>query len=98
MMKTVQTIVDRIKTPPNGGTVSRKFWFILGALFALAFVYEAVRWSRGGGEPDLVAFTAGFLSMSAFFLSTGGWMRVVFFVCGMGLLMISFVMRFVHLA
>src|SRR4051812_29098933 len=96
MMTPVQTIVDRIKTPPAGGIVSRKFWLILGIFFALAFLYEAVRWTRGRGEPHLVALTAGFLSMSVFSLSRGGWMRVVFFICAMALLVISFVIRFLH--
>ena len=93
-MTSVQTIVSRIKTPPEDRTFSRKLWLVLGAFFALAFVYELVRWSRGRGEPSELALTAGFLSISAFSLSGGGWMRVIFFICGMALLMTFFATRF----
>jgi hypothetical protein len=95
MVTSVQTIVSRIKTPPNGG-VSRKLWFIAGAFFAFAFLYEVVRWSCGRGEPSQIAFTAGFLSMAAFSVSRGGRVRVLFFICGMALLMIAFVTKFFH--
>lgn len=97
-MKSVQTIVSRIKTPPKDRTFLRKLWLVLGAFFALAFVYEVVQWSGSRGEPSQLALTAGFLSISAFSLSGGGWMRVVFFTCGMALLMICLVMRVFHLA
>ena len=90
----MQTIVSRIKTPPEDRTFSRKLWLVLGAFFALAFVYEVMQWSRGRGQPSQLAWTAGFLSISAFSLSGGGWMRVIFFICSMALLMTFFAMRF----
>jgi hypothetical protein len=93
MMTTLRTIIDRIKNQPNDGTFPRKFWLILAVFFALAFLYELVRWSRGRGEPNQIAFTAGFLSMSAFWFSRSGRMRLVFFICGMALLIIYFAMR-----
>ena len=100
MMASFETIIDRIRIPPTynayWGKFWRRFWLILGTFFALAFLYEVVRWGRGRGEPEQIIFAAGFLSMSAFYLSRAGWPRVAFFICGMALLMISFVMKFLY--
>jgi len=100
MMASVGTIIDRIKTPPtynaSWGRFWRRLWLVLGTFFAVGLVYEVVRWSRGRGEPEQIFFAAGFLSMSAFYLSRGGWARVAFFIAGLALLMTSFVMKFVY--
>jgi hypothetical protein len=94
-MANAHTVVDRIKTPPNTGPFWRRFWFILGAFFLLAFLFEAFQWSRGRGEPSLIASTAGFVSVSAFSFSKGRWMRIVFFLCATVLLIASLLMRLV---
>ena len=95
MMANVHTVIDRIKTPPSTGPFWRRFWFIFGGFFFLAFLFEAFQWSRGRGEPGLIASTAGFVLLSAFSLSKGGWLRLVLFICAPLLLIASVLMRFV---
>ena len=85
-MERTQRFISRITTPPDGQTVSRRFWLCLFILFAAAFAYELFRWSRGGGDRSQILFTAGFALMSVYWLSRAAWVRVVSFICSVILL------------
>ena len=84
------SFLDRIGTPTGPGR--RGFWMFMACFFAAAVGFELASYRYGHGNPRQLASTSAFLLMSGFQLATQRWLRVLFGITSMPLLVAALIM------
>jgi hypothetical protein len=81
---------------PYAGPPSRTVWVVFAILFGVGLCIELVKLSRGSGDAAEITLMGSMLSMVACFLLRGRRIRLIAYICWVGLLVSSALLRVVE--